>query len=1438
MCRCGLPPFEVNNGAQGRAMSRLAKLFVLFVLLMGQGAWSENAHAVTCTSTATGGNWNATATWTGCTGGNGATANTPGSGDTAVIATTGANVITANVAITVGSVVINSGALSVGGSNWTVNGTTTVNNSGTIDQASTGGSSTFIGLVTVNTGGTWSNTSNEAVTFRGGIVNNGSFTGGTATQTFDTGSQTIGGASAISFGGIVAVGSGITFTNSNTSVVTIAGNLTGGNASSTWVNAANSTLNYGGGTQPMVNSVFTASASGNTVNYSRANNQTVKPAVYYHLSLSGSGVKSMAATTINGNFTLSGAAVTAPTGALTVGGNFTVGSGATFTAGTYNHTVSGNFSATGTFTPDTGTVTLNGASAQTISGTDPVAFNKLTVSAANPNITLATNVTVASTLTGTVKLTSTCPTDFTLTYNGGATVLHSCPPTSLVSSIILLDASPTSAATVRWTVTFNKTVTGVDATAFSLAASGVSGAYITAVTGSGATWTVTANTGIGSGTLGLNQSGPGVVVPTLNGTYTGQVYTVTATPALAEYRMDEASWSGTTNDVLDSSGSGNNAKAFNSANTTDGSRAIAGSTGTCRYGVFDNGGTVTQGYVETPLPNLTTDFTITSWIKTANNTVSGQRILIDDQGSGSASGYGFSLADGATGILRFYSRGITPIILDSTYTIANNTWYFVAAVADISNKRRSIYVYNQSGSLLSSTTEAAWTAGAWGTDAGPVSIGAETNASAESPATFHFRGNLDEVRVYQKVLSQNALAAIATQAHACAIAAPDHLEILHASGTGLTCAASTLTIRACADAACSTTYTGGVTGSLSATGTPAVNWAGGSSSFTIALGSSSVTMDVQLAAAGSVVFGISSPLPAPTNATACNFGSPSCTFTANTAGFIYSSTATGSSYTIPPQVSGIAASGLYLRAVQASTTNPAVCTPAIISQTTAVNMGYTCNNPATCQTGNLVTINSTAIAGSPNSNPTLNSTSVSLVFDANGSAPITVQYDDVGQITLNASKTVTPFVGATAITLIGNSNPFVVAPHHFGLSGITAGLIKAGSNFSATVTAYNGLSVPTATANFGRESVAEGVTLTSNLVSPAAGNNPALANNIISGSTFANGVATVSNLSWGEVGLITLTANLTSGNYLGSTLTATGTSGNVGRFYPEHFDTVVKYDTVSKVFMLCPSGLTCPASGDLVYGNGFVYSGQAFTTQVTAKNLGGGVTQNYQGVFSRAVTLSAWNAAGASGVANFNPGGGALSLNNVLATAFSLGVAATSTPIYTFPTMAVAPTDIFVRADEPSGADGVTSLRGVSSVEGGVKVASGRAKIFNAYGSELLQLPMTATVQYYTASGWANSSTDSVTSLTLGLSNYQCQTGCAWSTTLAPASAQISTGVLAFKLSKPSSGGTGSVDVSISAPSYLLAGNNGAAANPSITGRATFGVYRGSNNFIYQRENY
>lgn len=1010
-------------------------------------------------------------------------------------------------------------------------------------------------------------------------------------------------------------------------------------------------------------------------------------------------------------------------------------------------------------------------------------------------------------------------------------VTYAIPAT--VVSINRSSADPTSAARVSWTVTFDQSVTGADSTAFALAASGLNGAYIAAVTGSGATWTVTANTGIGAGTLGLNQTGPGSVIPTLSGTFTGQIYSISATPALAEYRMDEASWNGTANEVVDSSGSGNHAQAFNSANTANVSPAISGNPGTCRYGVFDNGGAITRGYVQTPLPNLTTDFTVTAWIRTTNNTVSGQRILIDDQGTTPGTGYGFSLADGTTGILRFYSRNINPVILDSTYTIANNTWYFVAAVADITNRRRTIYVFNATGALLASTPDPTAFTGTWGTDGGPVSIGAETNASGESPASFHFRGNLDEVRVYQKVLNQFALAAIATQSRACTSAGPHHLEIQHGSGTGLTCAASTLTIKACADAACTTAYTGGVSGTLTATGTPTVNWDGISggatgAGFVIAAGASTVTKNLQVATAGTVVMGASGLSPVASSASTCNFGSPTCTFTASAAGFIYSNTTTGSSYTIPAQVAGIATPALYLRAVQASTTNPAVCTPAIIGQTTAVIMGYVCNNPAVCQAGNLATITNTTTSTATAIAPS--GTSVSLNFDANGSAPLTARYDDVGQITLNANKTVTPFGGASAVALNGSSNALVVAPHHFGFSGITAAPIKAGTNFSATVTSYNSLATPTATGNFGKETAAEGVTLSFAKYQPTGAG---AVNGSFSGSVgaFNLGVASAANLNWSEVGTIDLTATLASGSYLGSGLTTTGNTGStgaVGRFIPDHFDTVVTQG--------CAAGA-------------FTYSGQPFTLQVTAMNAAAtpAKTVNYDGSantspnFAKALTLSDASAAGV----------GSLAPAAVAASAFTGGVAA-PTPAYTFTTPTTAPTTIALRAVDT---DSVTSS---GHAEGTAAIRSGRLRLLNVYGSELLSLALNPRLQYWTGTGWQTNSIDTCTTIVPANFAFSFPTGTLvacntavtavsgaapnYTATLAapgaahPGSADITLNLGATPAGNQCSvvGGAGGAATTVSAP-WLQYNWSGSVGNP--TARATFGIYKSGPN-IYRREVY
>lgn len=106
-------------------------------------------------------------------------------------------------------------------------------------------------------------------------------------------------------------------------------------------------------------------------------------------------------------------------------------------------------------------------------------------------------------------------------------------------SINRASSNPTNAASVNFTVTFSGTVTGVDASDFVIDATGVSGASITGVSGSGATRTVSVATGTGDGRLsidlidndsivanGIALGGPGAG----NGSFTnGQSFTIDKT---------------------------------------------------------------------------------------------------------------------------------------------------------------------------------------------------------------------------------------------------------------------------------------------------------------------------------------------------------------------------------------------------------------------------------------------------------------------------------------------------------------------------------------------------------------------------------------------------------------------------------------------------------------------------------------------------------------------------------------------------------------------------------------------------------------------------------------------------------------------------------------------------------------------------------------------
>ncbi|WP_317897283.1 DUF2341 domain-containing protein [Aurantibacillus circumpalustris] len=150
--------------------------------------------------------------------------------------------------------------------------------------------------------------------------------------------------------------------------------------------------------------------------------------------------------------------------------------------------------------------------------------------------------------------------------------------------------------------------------------------------------------------------------------------------------------------------------------------------------------------VSSSFPNLTTDFTMSGWMYSGNVGTAGQRMFCDDVNN--TGGYALSLGDPGSGALRFFSRSSNPVSLDTpNNTITNNTWYFLTAVADITNKIKRIYVNGvqvASGSYLNN----------WGTDNGNCSIAGETAAGETGN---RLNGRIDEVHVAKSVLSADWL---------------------------------------------------------------------------------------------------------------------------------------------------------------------------------------------------------------------------------------------------------------------------------------------------------------------------------------------------------------------------------------------------------------------------------------------------------------------------------------------------------------------------------------------------------------------------------------------------------------------------------------------------------------------------------------------------------
>jgi uncharacterized repeat protein (TIGR01451 family) len=259
----------------------------------------------------------------------------------------------------------------------------------------------------------------------------------------------------------------------------------------------------------------------------------------------------------------------------------------------------------------------------------------------------------------------------------------------------------------------------------------------------------------------------------------------------------------------------------------------------------------------------------------------------------------------------------------------------------------------------------------------------------------------------------------------------------------------------------------------------------------------------------------------------------------------------------------------------------------------------------------------------------------------------------------------------------------------------------------------------------------------------------------------------------------------------------TGESSFFGRFIPDRFDTVVT--------QACVTGA-------------FTYSGQPFSTKVTARNVKGDTTVNYDKSvnFSKVTTLSS-----AGSVVNF-------SNNYLVSTDFTSGVGINSAMTYTFPIATTSPTIKTIRAQDT---DSVVS----NAVEGMVAIRSGKIKMLNGYGSELLALPITFMAQYWNGNFFVTNTADSCTVIPMSnftMSNYQ-KNLIAGKTQISPTgNVKLLAGLLpgpGMILSPPGLAYPGSTDLTFNLGSQSWFGSNPFA-------RATFGIYKSP--LIYLRENY
>ncbi|KRV63328.1 MSHA biogenesis protein MshQ [Aeromonas veronii] len=698
----------------------------------------------------------------------------------------------------------------------------------------------------------------------------------------------------------------------------------------------------------------------------------------------------------------------------------------------------------------------------------------------------------------------------------------------------------------------------------------------------------------------------------------------------------------------------------------------------------------------------------------------------------------------------------------------------------------------------------------------------------------------------------------------------DHFQLDH-SGQPLTCNPETVTVKACADAACSTLITDPVTATLSLTPTSASNgWIGGN---TVTFSSGSTTVQLRNNTPTAVTIGVSGSTPTtkPFSTTLCKAGAgtPSaaaCTLNFADSGFFFDVPDTYSNQPQDVTISAVKKDDITKQ-----------CVPGFTG-VRSVGFWGTYNNPNTNNFGSKISIDGNAIATYAASVPSPTPTTLNLAFDNQGKATLKkVTYPDAGQMQLSASHNGS---GETAGLVMKGADTFVARPVGLCITppqgGCAAGdsscpvFKKAGEAFQVDIKAMAWESANDGdicvgnqtTPNFSLPNIALGSTL----VAPNPGTNATLGTTAYSHVAAANSANNVSQ-TVSEVGVFRMTAtppaakspegSTISTGYFGYTIPP-ASSMPVGRFVPWDYS--------------LSNGFITPAC------NAFTYMSQPFASGfvLTARNLLKGTTENYQGAFAKGVAeMVAANAldgvardkritlspslSWASGIASVNQQS-PLGLN----TRFDRG----ASPEAPFATLSFG-----LKVDDQDGGNtllanpnmntavaGTCSGSGCNAVLLGTqKLLYGRLQAGTAAGLASAPLAIPLQMQYYEAGNWLQNKEDKCTQLSLANQGFTFLNP---SQTFDAATRELNLGAgrkIKLGLGSSAPGGDAALakdgeilfhfakpDISVRIPykvdlakqpsSPLWLSDPTSANDGNLQGEAIFGSSRGNDRIIYRRE--